>query len=215
MRTMPVWGKVLAIIGICVALSLPLVLLLLNNPRVATLLPTAVRFSRSNDLSKRYSAQSEVPGYSLRLIDTSFLDFTVSKMDVFAPKAIIDPRFYQGYTDVKLRSTVSNVRFVLSPTVDHPVSFIVSGDGRTTPVVMVGQGSYSVQGDTLVITVSLDVAQLTTGLAGKYFLEDAFLRTALCTMYYAHGLPNNRPDPAVTAKIQREMQTYLPPYTSR
>ncbi len=148
MRTMPVWGRVLAIIGICIALSLPLVLFLLNNPRVATLLPTLLRPLGSTEVSKRYSAQSDVPGYSLRLIDTSFLDFTVSKMNVFAPKAIIDPRFYQGNTDIKLRSTISTVRFVLSPTVNHPVSFVVSGDGRTTRAVITGQGNYSVQGDT-------------------------------------------------------------------
>lgn len=202
MGKMSLWLQVVIGVTTAVLLLLPLGLLFLRHPAVKEMLPSFLQKTQKEVKSPRYSAESQVSGYTLKLVDTSYLDYVAENLGIFGSQAIVDPRVYQGFPDLTLRHTVSHVRFLLVPIVTHPLFSVWGKDNLAT------RGDYRVEKDTLVVNVFVDPAQI-TGLLGKFFLEDAYLRTALSTMYYAHGLVNNRPNLRETLKIKSDIQDIL------
>jgi hypothetical protein len=125
-------------------------------------------------------------------------------MGIFDKQAIVDPRVYLGFKDIKTRYTVSRIRFVLVPKVD---SLMVALSGKKT---FLGIGEYRVEGNVLVLPVSLDFAQLTTGpLAAKLALEDTYLRAVGMVLYYAHGITDNKTNAKAFSKMESDIQEYL------
>jgi hypothetical protein len=82
------------------------------------------------------------------------------------------------------RYTVSHLKFELVPTLDR---YMIGLGGSTD---FAGRGVYAVEGDTLVVRVSINEEQLEKGKAiGQFAMEDMFLDTALQTLIYATGSP--------------------------
>ena len=203
MRQMPTWERVLIVVGIFVAILLPILVFILNTPKLNTQLPVFLRYSGHQIVSPSYSAKSEVPGYTLTLTDTRYLDFVTETFGIFGMQAIVDPRVYHGFPDIKLRYTVSHIQLILVPTVDTPLALI---PGRTT---FIGRSDYQVDGDTLVVRVSLDFAELTKNPTGPNLFEDTFTRAALPAFYYAHGLSDGKTNSGTFDTIRRSIQDYL------
>jgi hypothetical protein len=119
-----------------VAILLPLGLYMMTSPLFMTKLPVVLKYTGHTVLSPQYSAKSEVSGYTMTLTDTRYLDYVTTTFGTFGPQAIVDPRVYHGFPDIKLRYTVSRVRFVLVPKLDNflmaiPERIVLSVKGIT------------------------------------------------------------------------------------
>ncbi len=90
-------------IGIIVVLILPILVLVIRNPKITTQLPNFQRKSGNTGSIHQYSAKSDVPEYKITLTDSQFLDFVASDIHIFDKNAIIDPQFYAGNRDIKTR----------------------------------------------------------------------------------------------------------------
>jgi hypothetical protein len=197
--------KTLIVIAVIILFLLPLALLFIRNPRVSLFL-APLRQSGINKAitAQKYSVMSEVQGYTIKLIDTKYLDYLAESMGIFDKQAIVDPRIYLGFKDIKTRYTVSRIRFVLVPKID---SLMVALSGKKT---FLGIGEYRVEGDTLVLPVSLDFAQLTTGpLAAKLAPENTYIRAVGMVLYYAHGITDNETNAEAFSKMTRDIEEYL------
>ena len=155
--------RALSVLGICALLALPFVLVLLRNPHITTLLPVIQKPSPSN----RYSTASQVKGYTLSVVDTSYLDYMTAKFNVFAPNAVVSPGFYTGKLANTKRQQISHITFVLVDHIDTPISIVQLYSGKTATLDC--QGDYVLTGDTLVDRVAVGFDAL-----GKQVLTDKY-----------------------------------------
>src|SRR5690349_3015175 len=147
------WIGKLIFIFIVFLLLLPLIFFALRYFKIPLQLSVLFRDSTKVAQSERYTALSEVPGYSLKLSDTAYLDSLVGKFAIFNNQAIVDPRVYRGFPELPLRYTITNIRFILSPFVESPIVSI-SGTAKKD---FASRGEYLIEGnDTLVIRISLN-----------------------------------------------------------
>lgn len=195
------WPKVLIILGICVAILLPLTLYVVRTPIVLDTVhfPT----SRTHQVSNHFSAESQVPGMTMTLNDTAFLEYTAQNLGMFEQDAVVDPRFVYNQTNAATKYTVSRVKFLLVPRVSRLFYSVWGKDN------LASMGDYSVDGNTLIISVSLDPKQITGGPAGKFYLENDYLLTALSTICYAREDINHQLNRQALSKITSDIQTYL------
>lgn len=186
----------------------PIALVVLRNPAIFTQLPPFLRKSKDNTLSPRYSAESSVPGYSLVLVDTTYLTQLTNKFNAFDDNAIVDPRTYRGFSDLKLRHTVSSIRFLLVPDIKNPIYAAAAEKRGDSPRVIWGKAEYAVEGDTLVVRVFLDIPQLNSGLIPKFALEDKYLQMASQAFLYSTGYTDQRAHAQALVDIEG-MKDYL------
>ena len=189
--------RALIVIGVIILLVLPLALWIFKNPALYTLLPSILQ-PHSQSVSARFSVANRMPGYSLKLVDTAYLEYVAAYMGIFSDKAIVDPQSYRKPAGTLKRYTVSRVQFVLMPTIDQ---FLLALSGKKE---FAGRGDYVVEGDTLVIKVSVSYDEQQGFFTKKFSTEDAFLRTAFQTLYYAHGLSD---DGVVNAQAFAKIKT--------
>jgi hypothetical protein len=71
------------------------------------------------------------------------------------------------------------------------------------------RGDYVIEGSTLVIRVSMNFNEQGNTGAGANQREDVFLRAALLTMYYAHGLVDGGTNAVAFKTIQDEVKKYV------
>jgi len=156
---------------------------------IATFLPIFPHLLSKTIADAKYSAQSNVPGYSLLLRDTGYFDYLTAKAKAFDPLAIVDSSVYRKDSGSPARHTVKAIRFVLSDTIpEMPVSVIV-GSGTMEPGGIISQAGYTVDSDTMVVSVWLNIKSLTSSTwMTKYELEDVFLRATINAIYYSRGL---------------------------
>lgn len=175
---------VLFIIVVIGLLVLPIALVLLRSPQVATLLPI-----KSISLSNRYGVENKVTGYTLTLADASYLDYVTAKLDIFAPNAVVGTGFYTGKLANTKRQQINHITFVLADRVDAPISIVGNMPGLDC------HGDYVLDGSTLVDRVVVGFDTLgKQKLMDKFAWENSFLRCALNTLYYAKGVT----DPTVS-----------------
>lgn len=196
------------IVGIVIfILFLPFFLVILRNPQVQEMFPSFLRGEQRTVTSTHFDTSSSVSGYTVRLVDTKYLDYAATKLGIFSQNGIVDPRIYRGFPDIKNRYTVSKIQYSLVPMVD-PAVVMISG-----PKSFVGRGNFRVQGDTLIVEVSLDLENLINSLVPtQYPLEEAFVRTAMETLYYAHGLVSMSDTRTLVIgldKIKEDIKNYL------
>jgi hypothetical protein len=200
MRNLSWWAK-----GLIVAafLLLPIILLLVKHVALPARLSSALQPIEKIE-SDRYSVTSETPGYNLTFADPAYFDYLTAKMEIFANQAVVDPRVYHGFPDLKLQYTVSRIEFVLVPTLDQ---FVIEIGGKND---FAGRGDYEIKNGVLVIRVLLNPDEAKDGLLpGQFGLEDTFLRTAAQSMYYTHGLSDRSTNMTAFAKIRDDIQQYL------
>lgn len=206
----PKVARVLMIILLCGVVILPIALFLFKKPQVRTLVPSFFRVGSTTET--RYSVRSDMPAYTLSLEDIRFLDYVTARWNIFADNTIADPRLYTQRVQIPDRVKISSIQFVLVDHVDFPIGTIVEGDGRDTPVRVVAKGDYVIQNDVLVVRVAVQFAAIGKSMLIKKFAwEDAFLRCAVNTLYYALGDPdpvaNQRELVDVKRAIDRDMYT--------
>jgi hypothetical protein len=112
-------------------------------------------------------------------------------MNIFGPNAIVDRSYYPAYAGTK-RYTVTHIRFELVPEIVAAVYLAADTATTRTQPVFWGQSDFHTEGDTLVIQVYLDIADLSKGtLLKKFALEDKYLQMALVTLAIATGEKNS------------------------
>lgn len=157
----------------------------------------------------RFSVQSTMPGYDLAITDPSFLDYVAERIGIFGKDAIVSPKIYRGTPTDMTKYTVSRVRLVLEPS----LSQMLVGIGGTKN--MAGKGDYSLNGDTLVVHVTLVPNEPTKYPSGQYKLEDVYLRAALQVFQYARGVSTDPKDfgksVVVFRNVQKSIEDYLYP----
>ncbi len=175
------------VIIIVVFIALPLLILVLRTPQVSTFLPIRQHAS----VSDKYSVENDVKGYTISLVDTSYLDYMTAKLDMFAPNAVVGPGFYTGKLANTRRQQISHITFALVDHVDIPISIVGNAPGLDC------QGDYVLDGNTLVDRVVVGFQTIgKQPITDKYAWENSFLRCALNTLYYAKGVT----DPSASYK---------------
>ncbi len=181
---MRLFVRVSIIAAVFVLLILPVALFLMRIPRVATLFPAPPHTT----VSGRYNIENTVNGYTLSLVDTSYLDYITAKLALFAPNAVVGLGFYTGKLANTKRQQIDHITFALVDHVDAPISIVGNTPGLDC------QGEYVLDGSTLVDRVAVGFQTIgKQPLADKYSWENSFLRCALNTLYDAKGVT----DPAV------------------
>ena len=155
--------------------------------------------------SEQFAVKSSVPHFTPKLVNTSFLDYVMSTMNIFEKDAIVDPDIYWKSKGIKTRYTVSRIQIELVPTLER---YMLALGGIKNDFG--SRGTYAVVDDTLVIQVSLNPEEIPTGGAnGQYALEDLYLHTALQVLVYAVGTPGKPMDPKLLEKIDASIREYL------
>jgi hypothetical protein len=205
MPRMPALKRVLLVIASIVVVGLPILLYIFTHPRETVLFPTPLN-PQKPEVSAQFGAESQVPGYTLTLADTRFLDYVTVTLDLFAPDALADPRHWRKQFIVTQRITVKRAQFVLVQDVPSPIGFVVNP--KTAEIF--GRGGYDTDGDTLIIRVAFDTDALAkAGKTDTGSLEDVFLNTIIKTMYYAKGAANPEEDRRVFGQFKVDMEEYL------
>ena len=76
--------KTLIVIAIIILFLLPLALLFISNPKVSLFLaPLRQSGTGKSVTSPKYSAKSEVQGYTISLTDSQYLDYFTESMGIF------------------------------------------------------------------------------------------------------------------------------------
>lgn len=203
------WIRVLVGIGICVVVAIPIVLFALKNPMFSTYLSRSTHLTKPTDKSIRFSARSEVTGYTLRLEGTQYLDTITEKLGLFETNGVITPKSVRENTIVKDRVSVSRVEFILVPALDTFITAKLGTEPNGGRPTMWGKAEYSVKKDTLVVRVYLDFVYLTRGpFAQKFYLEDALVQIVTTLLQTATKVS----DPASNAQLALEMQAYAKDY---
>jgi len=194
--------RIVFIIGIIVLLLIPVIVFVMQRRTNSGTPPTTWPLIQASPTPQRYSVESQLAGYTLTLMDTRYLDSVAENIGIFKPEAVLDPEVYHG--GQTFHHTISHIRLVLVPAVQQ---FLVAVPGRK---VLASTADYIVEGDTLVLRVTINPSEQVNVAAGQHTLEDAFLRAAMQAMYYAHGLSD---DPTVNANafanIQNGIKDYL------
>ena len=204
MKNLPAWARGLIIFGIILIIVLPLGLFAFNYFAIPIRLSTILRKPITPVVSARYSVKSDVPGYTIQLADTKYLDYLTANIGIFDNQAIVDPRVYRGFANMKLRYTVTHIQLDLVPSVDWPFVNLSGTDS------FVSKGDYLVDHDTLVVRIYLDISALTKGLTKQFSLEDTYLRTLGETLSFSHGIsPDPQTNGEAWTKIADDIQNYL------
>jgi len=188
------------IIGIVVFIAFPVGILLYANAGAIGSRLTALRYSFTTSKSPQYSAESKVPGYTPTIANTAYLEYEFARLGVFRPGGIADPRLYRGDRSATERLTVSRARIEVVPALGQ--YFVGLGGSRD----FAARGNYRVDGDTLVVEVSLDPSEAPVE---KTALADLFLRTLLQTVAYAAGSPGNVQNIKELGTIDENLKEYI------
>ncbi len=191
-------------ISVIALLFTPIALVFFRSPWIQQLFPTLLQTPQDGIANARYSVTNEVPGYSLKIVNTTYLDYMMAKLGLFNNQIIVDPKTYRGFPGLQQHYSISKIIFSLVPTVDNPLS-VVSSD-----TALLGKGEYRVNADTLLVRVSINFDELKkNSIATRYSLENAYLLTALYTLRYAIGFVNGLPNENGLLSIKNDVQNNL------
>lgn len=197
--------RIVVIIGAAILLLLPLSLVAYQNWDKFIDAMVKQKFLSRKTVSPQYSAETKVPDMTVAVADTAFLEYIAATMKLYDDNAIADPEMYFKNKTSTKRYSVSHLKFELVPVLAR---YVVGLGGSTD---FAARGIYTVEGDTLVIRVSIDENQLEkSNLPGRFAIEDMFLDTALQTLIYATGKPGAPISPMELAKIQKAIKDNIP-----
>ena len=163
-----------------------------------------IKWSNKKGLNKKVTSYSSVPKNTLIINDTSYLDYVADTFKIYSKDAILDPNSYFGNKGATKRYTVSNLRFELVPKLEK---YVVALGGT---VDFATRGIYKVDGNTLIIQVSINNDELANSeFTGQNPAEDAYIQTALQTIPFAIGSPQQALDPDKLTKVNDDIKSYL------
>lgn len=171
------WGLLFIVF---LLLSLPVVLIVIQHWDTITHGYTMLKASKRK-LGSNYSVVNTVPGYTVTLADTAYLDYITSRLTIFSPNGVIDPAANSGHREVTTRYTVNAIRIELVPALDRYILGVSGND------FFAGYGTYLVDGDTLVVKIALNFNDSML-YASAHGTEEVFLDVLYQTLYFAHGV---------------------------
>ena len=197
--------RVVLIISTVIFLLLPLLLVAYGNRDVIQQALFKAKFVSRRAVSPQYTVETKTPGLSIVIADTRFLEYIAATMKIYDDHAIADPGMYFGNRASITRHTVSHLKLELVPTLDQ---YVVALGGSQD---FASRGTYVVEGDTLVVRVSLNQEEVAkSNVLGEFALEDMFLDTALQTLVYAIGKPGALISPVELSKVQKAIKDNIP-----
>jgi len=183
------------LIVLLLLVSIPLIFFIIDRRQTLLNRATLWPLVQKTVIQDRYSVESDVTGYTIKLIDTKFLDYIVDNVGVLKPNGVVDPETYQGGS--MIRHTVSHIKFVIIP---RTSKVLVAVPGQKD---MAAYADYAVSGDALLLRVQFNPNETPSVAAGQHTLDAAFLLAALQTVEYAHGLST---DPRATLDVYLNVQ---------
>lgn len=182
-------------------LTAPIVLVVISHWGDIAHIYTMLTSSKRN-VSARYSVVNSVPGYTVTLADTAYLDYITSHFTIFSPNGVIDPAANSGHREVTTRYTVTALRIELVPVLDRYILGVSGND------FFAGYGTYLVDGNTLVVRIALNFndSMLYTSAHGT---EEVFLDVLYQVLYFAHGVTYGDKFTEGFDRNKQDMQEYL------
>ena len=92
MERRPLWVRGLIIFALIFFIVLPLELLAINYFATPVCLSTIFRKPIAPVVSARYTVKSDVPGSTIQLADTKYLDYLTANIGISDNQAIVDPK---------------------------------------------------------------------------------------------------------------------------
>lgn len=200
--------KVALMVGAVVILLIPLSI-------AAYRYPPFLRFFQSlfgapkSVISQKYTVESIVPGYDLRLVNTAYLEWLTEKLRIFDAQGVIAPTYHIDKSNLD-RRTITSIRFRLVEHVNFPLTSIMPELRPFEPVRRTGSAEYEIDGDTLTISVYLNIAELAKD---KNFSKDElgqkFVQLVSLIMYNASFKEKDSVGSARDINIVRDIREYL------
>jgi|GEM_PF-6389803 len=84
------------LLGVGVLIAIPVAIFVISQRQKLVNQAPAWPLIQTTPVPERYSVESDVPGYTMKLTDTKFLDYVSENIGIFKPDAVVDPESYQG-----------------------------------------------------------------------------------------------------------------------
>ncbi len=140
---------VIAVIAVII-LILPLVFVVYSKWDTIQEALFKSKFTSRRTVSPQFTAETKTPGATIAIVDTAFLEYIAATMHIYDVNAIVDSEMYFGNRESITRHTVSHLKLELVPTLTQ---YVVGLGGSQD---FAGRGTYVIEGDTLIIRVSLN-----------------------------------------------------------
>lgn len=150
--------KVALMVGAVLVLLIPLSIAAYRYPPFSRYFQSL--FGTPNSvISQKYKVESIVPDYDLRLADTAYLEWLAAKLQLFDAQGVIEPKYYLDRSGPD-RKTVKSITFRLVEHINFPLTSLVPEMRPFEPVRRTGSAEYTIEGDTLVVSVYVNIADL-------------------------------------------------------
>ena len=88
--------RFMMLLGLVIFIAIPLTLFVISRRQKLANQTPIWPLVQTTPVPERYSVQSDMPGYTIKLTDTRFLDYVADNIGIFKPNAVVDPESYQG-----------------------------------------------------------------------------------------------------------------------
>lgn len=176
--------KVALMVGAVLVLLIPLSIAAYRYPPFLRFVQSLFGAPKSV-ISQKYKVESIVPGYDLRLVDTAYLEWLTTKLQLFNDQGVIEPTYYIDRSNLD-RRTIASITFRLVEHVNFPLTSLMPELRPFEPARRTGSAEYVIEGDTLIISVYINIADLTKDKNfGKDELGQKFIQLVSLIMYNA------------------------------
>ena len=103
--------RLVMILGLGILITIPLAIFVISQRQKIANQASIWPLARTTPVPERYSVESDVPGYTMKLTDTKFLDYVSGNIGIFKPDAVVDPESYQGGSAT--RHTTTHVLIII------------------------------------------------------------------------------------------------------
>ncbi len=197
-------NKFLGLFLVLLLLFAPIIFISFRQPLLSRYVKQILGIPSNTQNSAKYEAVNESKKQVLKIVDTSYLDFIASNFGLFEKNVIIDPKFYIEGKKNDTKYTISKIEFKL---IDDMPQYVYAATGPTN---FASKGNYQINGDTLIIVVSLFTDQIPKNtIINTYKIEEVFLKTVFTTLLYAKGLSTPNEMAVYISDISEGMDKYL------
>lgn len=200
--------KVALMVGAVLVLLIPLGIAAYRYPPFLRFVQSL--FGAPNSvISQKYKVESIVPDYDLRLVDTAYLEWLTTKLQLFNDQGVIDPIYHIDKSSLN-RRTITSITLRLVEHVNFPLTSLMPEMRPFEPVRRTGSAEYAIEGDTLIISVYLNVADIAKDKNfGKDELGQKFIQLVSMIMYNASFKEKDSVGSARDIDIVRDIRDYL------
>lgn len=202
--------KVALMVGAALVLLIPLVIVTLRYPPISRYF-TSLFGLQKKVVSTRYSAVSQYPNYSLRLVDTAYFELVAAKLRLFDTNGILIEKITNGVKRAEYL-TITAIEFRLVDHVNVPMTTIVPNAKPFEQVSILGQAEFIIEDDTLVIAVYINMDEVAKqNILLRNDTERKYLTLATRMLYAASAYARQNYDNRTSSEsqISRDLQLNL------